>query len=287
MPKGKTRRQTTYQYQAGDDPTQLAQQFGTTPQQLINANPGGYPFNTGQMINLPQALPVSSNPLGNFQYSPAPIQSAAERNVPRPYQNVVNATTGVYAQQRQQVQQPTTAPQPTASQAFRTRDEISMPTVEVFQNGLQRLAEGADLSTFSAPEQAALIKLMVDNGLLPPGTTARDLQNQQGQVTTGAAPFGVNQQGQRLDIYGNAWNPETAQRDIYGGEFRQPGETRWRRNAAGNIIKEVLVSGNNWVRVRSGGGGGGGSGKSNLTDPKENKPNITGFGVVSFGAGAG
>lgn len=282
MPKGRTRRQTTYQYRAGDDPTQLAQQFGTTPQQLINANPGGYPFNTGQMINLPQAFPVSSNPLGNFQYSPAPIQSAADRNVPRPYQHVVNVATGFYAQQRQQVQQPT-APQPTAAQAFRTRDEISMPTVEVFQNGLQRLAEGADISTFSAPEQAALIGLMVDNGLLPPGTTARDLTNPQGQVTTGAAPFGVNQQGQRVDIYGNAWDPTTAQRDIYGGAFRQPGETRWRRNAAGNLIKEVLVSGNKWVRVRSGGGGGGGS----SVQQQQEQPTLTSFGVVNFGAGAG
>src|SRR5690349_9370151 len=43
-----------YKYQSGDTPTSVAAQFGLSPQQLIDANPGGWPANTGQTINIPQ-----------------------------------------------------------------------------------------------------------------------------------------------------------------------------------------------------------------------------------------
>ncbi len=46
-----------YQYSSQDDPTKLADKYGITPTQLINANPGGYPFGTGQTINIPQFGP--------------------------------------------------------------------------------------------------------------------------------------------------------------------------------------------------------------------------------------
>ncbi len=44
-----------YKFGPGDNPLTVAEQFQTTPQALIQANPGGYPFATGQMINVPQA----------------------------------------------------------------------------------------------------------------------------------------------------------------------------------------------------------------------------------------
>ena len=44
---------TTYQYQATDSPQQIASQFGVTTPQLLQANPGGYPFSTGQTIKIP------------------------------------------------------------------------------------------------------------------------------------------------------------------------------------------------------------------------------------------
>lgn len=47
-----------YQYQANDTPVSVANQYGITPQQLIEANPGGYPFSQGQSINLPQQMQV-------------------------------------------------------------------------------------------------------------------------------------------------------------------------------------------------------------------------------------
>jgi hypothetical protein len=57
------------------------------------------------------------------------------------------------------------------------------------------------------------------------------------QPSQGAAPFGTNAYGERLDINGNVWNPETATADIYGGRFVQPGEKRWTRNKNGRLIQ--------------------------------------------------
>src|SRR5690349_2336246 len=47
---------TPYKYQTNDSPLTVAQQNGISPQQLIDANPGGYPFSTGQNINIPQPM---------------------------------------------------------------------------------------------------------------------------------------------------------------------------------------------------------------------------------------
>lgn len=44
-----------YQYQEADNLLSLADQFQTSPQQIIQANQGGYPFTNGQIINIPQA----------------------------------------------------------------------------------------------------------------------------------------------------------------------------------------------------------------------------------------
>lgn len=55
---------TPYLYKPEDSPLTVANQFGITPNQLLTANPGGYPFSQGQQINIPAANP--------YQYS-API----------------------------------------------------------------------------------------------------------------------------------------------------------------------------------------------------------------------
>lgn len=62
-------------------------------------------------------------------------------------------------------------------------------------------------------------------------------QTQPAQPSQGAAPFGVNSYGQRLDAGGNLWDPATATKDIYGRQFIQPGEKRWERNANGRLVK--------------------------------------------------
>lgn len=64
----------TYQYKTGDDPTRVAAQFGVAPRQLLDANPGGYPFSTGQIINIPnyQYTPIQPHrlPSGGFGITP-------------------------------------------------------------------------------------------------------------------------------------------------------------------------------------------------------------------------
>lgn len=56
---------TIYQYRPEDTPVTLADQFGVTPQQLIQANPGGFPFSVGQQIRVPTfqySAPIGPNP---------------------------------------------------------------------------------------------------------------------------------------------------------------------------------------------------------------------------------
>jgi len=61
-----------YQYGATDSPVTLADKYGITPTQLIDANPGGYPFSQGQTINIPQFGPVLGNQgvVGPTMYGP-------------------------------------------------------------------------------------------------------------------------------------------------------------------------------------------------------------------------
>jgi len=55
------RQPNPYKYQSDDSPLTLADKYGITPTQLIDANPGGYPFSTGQTINIPQFGPAMGN----------------------------------------------------------------------------------------------------------------------------------------------------------------------------------------------------------------------------------
>src|SRR5690349_715713 len=88
---------TPYTYQAGDDPVKLAQQYNTSPQAILSANPGGYPFTQGQTIHLPTtddswATPMQAQqptqsqqptPAGNTDYSRTQAaQQYARNNTP-------------------------------------------------------------------------------------------------------------------------------------------------------------------------------------------------------------
>lgn len=64
-----------YLYKPQDTPLTVANQFGVTPNQLLAANPGGYPFSTGQAIQIPAANPYQySAPIGP-QPAPGPAGS--------------------------------------------------------------------------------------------------------------------------------------------------------------------------------------------------------------------
>jgi hypothetical protein len=87
-----------YIYQPTDDPISLANQFGLTPQQLLAANPGGFPFSTGQRINLP------FQPRAEMGYSPRPT--------PYTYSGPANAAPPGYASNYQAPQTPGPATAP-------------------------------------------------------------------------------------------------------------------------------------------------------------------------------
>lgn len=71
----------------------------------------------------------------------------------------------------------------------------------------------------------------------------------------GTMDVGSGQSAQR-NVNGQIvnWNPQTAQTDVYGGEFVQAGATRWVRDSNGKLSREV-ASGGKWRTVRGGGGG--------------------------------
>jgi hypothetical protein len=73
--------------------------------------------------------------------------------------------------------------------------------------------------------------------LTPPVLQPGQFVNPTGAVQQGATPFGTNAYGERLDASGNVWSPDTATKDIYGGEFIQAGAVRWERNKKGRLIK--------------------------------------------------
>jgi hypothetical protein len=149
-----------------------------------------------------------------------------------------------------------------------------------------------DFDQLDRQAQDAHIRLQVAQGNLPPGTTINDILGttpSEGKVYQGtAAPFGKNAQGQRLDSSGNVWDPEKAERDMYGGKFRYAGETRWSRNKRGRLVKQVLTKGNNWVTINKG------AGKRNKQKQQQQQTQqrkellaTTSFGVVNFNVGTG
>src|SRR5689334_1617954 len=103
MPK----RITTYQYKAGDDPVTVAEQYGLTPQQLLDANPGSAPFSTGQTIKIP------------FMYQPNYL-SQIEANRRAQQQAVTGAFSGVGTALRNALT--TDTPYPGIANAGQVRD---------------------------------------------------------------------------------------------------------------------------------------------------------------------
>jgi hypothetical protein len=80
---------TPYQYKPDDDPVTVAQANGITPEQLIQANPGGYPFSAGQNINIPMLPPLVQNNInqrgrgygGPYQYGTTAAPSLLQQRI--------------------------------------------------------------------------------------------------------------------------------------------------------------------------------------------------------------
>lgn len=69
-------------------------------------------------------------------------------------------------------------------------------------------------------------------------------------ATPSVVTAGTPQSTRTTDEFGNAWNPATAQTDVYGGRFVQEGAKRWRRTSGGRFVQEG-ASGGRWRKTGS------------------------------------
>ncbi len=87
--------------------------------------------------------------------------------------------------------------------------------------------------------------------ITPAGTgTGAPVPPPQTVPAQGAAPFGRNAFGERLDSNGDVWNPATAQTDIYGGRFIAEGSVRWERNRKGRLVKVRYLGGGKKQQIK-------------------------------------
>jgi hypothetical protein len=78
-----------YQFAKGDDPVSISSQYGITTQQLLEANPGGYPFNIGQTLNVPQQ---TQTPQPAQAAQPAPANNSDYANTRAAQEYAKNGT---------------------------------------------------------------------------------------------------------------------------------------------------------------------------------------------------
>src|SRR5258706_14433365 len=69
----------TYQYQNSDQLLNYLGQQGVSHQQVLNTNPGGYPFSVGQTIKIPNLQPTT--------YGPPKPAASPYANQPHPQAN--------------------------------------------------------------------------------------------------------------------------------------------------------------------------------------------------------
>lgn len=88
MPKKKD---VPYLYGQNDTPVSVANQYGITPQELINANPGGWPFQTGQNIVVPQPITFQERTHSTIKGIAAGVVNAFNAYDPSQYQTPLEA----------------------------------------------------------------------------------------------------------------------------------------------------------------------------------------------------
>lgn len=244
----------------------------------VPGNPTTAPIGgTGQFGALNPVQPVTNIPMSfgnnNFQQpSQSPVQY--DGNALAPVRNQIEARNAIF----------NTPPPP--SQQLHTASRVDFLTQETGLNQIRQNITNAE-SDFARFYESVSITGEPDFGLLPsemgiatikglglnadelaqlgyvriPGSFTWVNQNKPGaqQIQTagagggndpnaGAAPFGRNSAGQRLDASGNVWDPNTAQRDIYGDRFVHVGEKRFVRNKRGVLQRQVLTK-DGWKMV--------------------------------------
>jgi hypothetical protein len=228
-----TKRQSnSYKYRTNDIPITVANQFGIPPSSLLAANPGAFPFSTGQTINVPYGPPKPFSYGGQNNVGPAfgPPKPSTITGVPP-----VGYGPAGYGQPK--------TPQPTGPNSFLSGGQN---LASYYNQNIMTLN-----STPTQQPSTGIAPTQQPAPVLPYGQYV----NAQGNVSQGTTPFGTNAAGQRLDINGQAWDPTTATQDIYGGRFIQPGEKKWER--IGGKLRRVQYLSNGKKTILKGGGGGG------------------------------
>jgi hypothetical protein len=247
-----------YQFGANDDPVSVASVYGVTPQQLLAANPGGAPFTTGQMINIP-------TPAANYQYStpgsPAPTSLGVSANA-RPWWGLgAGRTTGTPA-----------------------------PGISI--DDMRGRGYGQQSPTAANPAPGT--SYMWGQGGGQTSTLPAGLNYQRFDPTTPAAAPGTTPNTSSGDFYGYERDPETGRsvrvvkNAATGGDFLK--ELRWdpqrrRYVSIGSLLRSgrLDIKGN-W-RGRRGGGGGG---QARKQQQEQNKQDFSlSNSLISFGASSG
>ena len=108
-----------YQYKVNDTPLSVANQYGISPQELINANPGGYPFSTGQNLNVPQPITFKQALHTKIQGIGAAIANEFNSYDPSQYKTPLEAKyAGVYPERPAYLQARNTMGQSFAMEAY-------------------------------------------------------------------------------------------------------------------------------------------------------------------------
>lgn len=268
----------TYQYQTNDNPTQLAQQFGVTPSQLLNANPGGYPFSTGQTIKIPQY----SSPIGPTQ--------------PPGYQGLTPSQA-----------------QPKPAQGQTPYFQLAAPNNPVAGGNMSQQSQNAWTQRMNA-QTTAVITNQIANGIQPPMIPANtSITNPvTGQPATPddliASGYTFNPKTNSWNLAGSVQNPgQTAAAPAGNSAFMNTGfmqqyaaqgtafenQKRWDESTGkfvriGDLIRQgkLDLKTGKTITKKNKGGGGGGTGRIPVTQqeaPKNSNVNS----VLSFNLGSG
>ena len=288
MPRGAN--PFVYRYRPEDDPTTVATQFGITPSQLIQANPGGFPFSTGQTINVPRnntpfqyGAPVfNTPPTAMFQNPPANL-GALNTGVQQ-YANP--AAVGPFPQNYQQAQKlirqgvPTSAAQQITGTTSQQASQSLLPTGKevdyafraqgaavfgpAYASVMARLATNPEeFNNLTKTQQDAIEKMMTNAQGGGAGNT--DFKNTQGYLANADKPF----LEQTTYINGKPMKIKDAVRrgllDLKTGRrFKQP----MKRNRKGKLVSAEQAA------------------PVSVPVQEENGV-LQGIGVVNFGASSG
>jgi hypothetical protein len=278
-------RNSTYQYGTDDTPISVANQFGITPQQLISANPGGYPMSIGQNINIPNlASPGAPNP-----YAPA-VQAG---NIVGNNTTLPPSTIPQRYQQRQQQYLNATQLSGGASANVSMGQLGNVPGYsQLAGNNPYGQTNFTSGNSFTSGGGGVNLQPGMNNNQFVADVGARILAN---PAEFDSLPQSA-QDAIRQSLGGGSGPPTADPANSPGGRFIQVGEVRWERNKNGRLVKVQYTGENGSWRSKRVVQGGKGQAKARLAaeaarqgqsavDPGNST--MPGFGVVNFNFGAG